>query len=200
MPELVLWLKTADANYFYEGLTSPEVKVLIDYFQGKLTPTVAATQFTKNIDMEPIFDRAFAHNMQYLVGMTWDVSDSRGQIEIVKLLVAIRNLRYGMKKGWHSKYEMDLRGNTNNSYLLCEFDQTIADEHDGDYSCSRVLSSEHVPMLIPKTLGLWCEVLSPIRQLLNLVRPESNDQWINLNKFLARCAAANVSNVGLNRV
>lgn len=98
MLELALWLKTADANSFYEGLPSKEFKVLKDYFQGKLTPAAAATQFTENIDMEPIYDQSFAHNMQYLLAMTWDVSDSRGQINIVKLLVAIRNLRYGMKK------------------------------------------------------------------------------------------------------
>lgn len=55
-------------------------------------------------------------------------------------------------------------------------------------------------MLIPKTLGLWSEVLSPIRESLNLVRPESNDQWIILNTFLARSAAAGVCNVGLDRV
>lgn len=55
-------------------------------------------------------------------------------------------------------------------------------------------------MLIPKTLGLWSEVLSPIREPLNLVRPESNDQWIILNTFLARSAAAGVCNVGLDRV
>lgn len=55
-------------------------------------------------------------------------------------------------------------------------------------------------MLIPNTIGLWSEVLSPIRELLNLVRPESNDQWINLNIFLASSAAANVCKVGLYRV
>ena len=70
MPELALWLKTADANSFYEGLSSGEVKVLKDYFQGKLTPAEAATQFTENIDMEPIYDQSFAHNMQHLVAMT----------------------------------------------------------------------------------------------------------------------------------
>ena len=55
-------------------------------------------------------------------------------------------------------------------------------------------------MLIPKTMGLWSEVLSPIREILNLVRPESNDQWINPNTFLASSAAANFYNVGLYRV
>lgn len=144
MPELALWLKTADANFFYQELPSMEVKVLKDYFQGKLTPAVAATQFTENIDMEPIYNQSFAHNMQYLVAMTWDVSDSRGQIKIVKLLVAIRNLCYGMKKGWHSKCEMDLRGHTDISCILCEFGQSIVDEHAGDYSCSPVFSSEHI--------------------------------------------------------
>lgn len=54
-------------------------------------------------------------------------------------------------------------------------------------------------MLIAKTLGLWSEVLSPIREL-NLVRPESKDQRIILNTFLARCTTANICNVGMRRV
>lgn len=76
MPKLALWLKTANANSFYEGLPSLEVKVLKDYFQGKLTPAVTATQFTENIDIKPIYDLFSAHNMLYLVVMTWNVSDS----------------------------------------------------------------------------------------------------------------------------
>lgn len=63
MPELALWLKTTDANSFYEGLPSTEVKVLKHYFQGKLTPAVAATQFTENTDMEP-----FTINPSHTIG------------------------------------------------------------------------------------------------------------------------------------
>ena len=94
--------------------------------------------------MEPIYDQSFAHNMQYLVAITWDVLNSCRQIKIVKLLVDIRNLCYGMKKGWHSKCEMDLRGYNDILYILCEFGQSIADEHVGDYSYSAVFSSEHI--------------------------------------------------------
>lgn len=65
-----------------------------------------------------------------------------GQIKIVNLLVAIRNLRYGMEKGWHSKREMDLRGKTDLSYILCEFGHDIAEEQASDYSCLSVLPSE----------------------------------------------------------
>lgn len=58
----------------------------------------------------------------------------------------------------------------------------------------------NISMLIPITLGLCSEVLSPIREPLNPVRPESNDQWIILNTFLARSAAAGVCTVGLYHV
>lgn len=44
-------------------------------------------------------------------------------------------------------------------------------------------------MLISKTLGLWVEVLSPIRGPYD-VSLDDNEQWINFNAFLARLSAA----------
>lgn len=63
-----------------------------------------------------------------------------------------------------------------------------------------LFSHPNISLLIPKSLGLWSEVLSPITGPLNQVIPESNDQWIILKPFLARSAAAGVCNVGLDRL
>ena len=46
-----------------------------------------------------------------------------------------------MKKGWHSKSEMDLRGETDLTYVLAKSGHSIADEQDGNYSRSSVLLS-----------------------------------------------------------
>lgn len=110
MPELASWLKNADANSFGEGLTATEAKALKDYLHGKFTPTAAAPKFIEN--MEPVWNPSF---QGHLTAITWDVSDSHGQIKIVNPLVPIRNLRCGMKKGRH-----DL------TYVLAEFGHSIA--------------------------------------------------------------------------
>lgn len=54
-------------------------------------------------------------------------------------------------------------------------------------------------MLIPKTLGLWSQALSHERGL-NIVRPESDDQLVNLNSFLPRITSANTFQVGMMRL
>lgn len=62
-----------------------------------------------------------------------------------------------------------------------------------------LFSHPNISMLIPKTLGLWSDVLAPIIDP-NLVRPWSNDQWVIMNTFLARSAPAGVCKVGLDGV
>lgn len=55
----------------HKGLTTTEAKALKDYFQGKLTPTVAATKFIENMDMEPVWNPSLQRYLQYLVAMAW---------------------------------------------------------------------------------------------------------------------------------
>lgn len=87
-------------------------------------------------------NRSFQGHLEYLAAIAYDVSDLRGQIKVVKLLLAIRNLRYGMKKGWHLKREMGLRKGTGLHAVLAEFAETIADDQDSNYSCSSILPSK----------------------------------------------------------
>lgn len=77
--------------------------MLKDYFHGKLSPNEAASEFVKSFDLEPMCNRSFQGHLEYLAAIAYDVSDPRGQTKVVKLLVAIRNLRCGMKKGWHER-------------------------------------------------------------------------------------------------
>lgn len=127
--------------HFLMDLAATEAKTLKDYFHGKLSPNEAASEFVKNFDLEPMCNQSFQGHLEYLAAIAYDVSDPRGQTKVVKLLVAIRNLRYGMKKGWHSKREMDLRKNTDLHGVLCEFAETIADDQDNSYSFSSILPS-----------------------------------------------------------
>lgn len=92
---MLQWLKNADANSFYEGLTATETKSLKDYLHGKLNPTVAAMKFIEN--MEPLRNPSF---LDHLAAIAWNLSDSRKQIKIVNPLVTL-HLRCGMKKVRH---------------------------------------------------------------------------------------------------
>lgn len=68
---------------------------LKDYLHGKLSPNEAASDFVKNFDLEPICNPYFQDHLGYLAAIAYNVSDPRGQTKLVKLLVTIRNLRYG---------------------------------------------------------------------------------------------------------
>lgn len=142
MTELELWLKNADANSFFDGLTAIEAKTLKDYLHGKLSPKKAASDFVQNFDLETIRNPSFQGHLEYLSAIAYDISDPRGQMKVVKLVVAIRNLRYGMNKGWHSKREMDLRKTTDLHSVLAEFAESLADDQDSNYFYPWILPSE----------------------------------------------------------
>ena len=141
MPVLTSWLKNADENSFFDAISATVAKTLKDYLHDKLTPMEAATRFVENFDIESSFNLDFQHHLQCLAAIAYDVSDSRGQTKIVKLLAALSNLRYGMEKGWHSKREMDLRGKTDATTVLAELHIAMSDEFNGDYSRSSDLPS-----------------------------------------------------------
>lgn len=63
-------------------------------------------------------------------------------MKVVKLVVAVRNLRCGMKKGWHSKREMDLRKTTDLPGVLAEFAESLADDQDSNYFYPWILPPE----------------------------------------------------------
>ena len=142
MTELELWLKNAHVNSFFDGLTATEAKTLKDYLHGKLSPKKAASDFVQNFDLETIRNQSFQGHLEYLSAIACDISDPRGQMKVVKLVVAIRNLRYGMKKGWHSKREMDLRKTTDLPGVLAEFAESLADDQDSNYFYPWILPPE----------------------------------------------------------
>ncbi len=67
------------------------------------------------------------------------------------------------------------------------------------YSGSRIFAYLKIRLLITKIIGLWCDVLAPLRGG-GLNEPDSNYLWININAFLARLASVNVCTAGLRRV
>ena len=87
----------------------------------------AASEFVKNRDLDIGF------NPYELAAIAYEAPDPPGQMKIVKLLVAIRNLRYHSKQGRHSKREMDLRNETDLSHVLFEFNTALADDQDCNY-------------------------------------------------------------------
>lgn len=122
-------------------LPAMEAEALKDDLHGQLSPKQAASEFVKNFDLDLGFNRFFQGHMDQLAAIAYEAPDSRGQIKLVKLRVAVRNLRYHKKKGRFSKPEMDLRNETDLNEVLFEFGCTLADEQDSNYSCSSILLS-----------------------------------------------------------
>lgn len=198
MSELDLWLKKADADSYYEDLGATKAQALKGYLNGKLPPKEVARKFIEGFDLEIPYNRHFREILTYLIPSCYETSDSRAHRKIVKLMVAMRNLRYSMVTGMHSKHEMDLRKETDLKTVLCELGR----------SSKNVINSVrafcHPWILLPyrantRILGLWCEVLAAIRHDCPL-RPASNMEWINLNAFIARLAASDVCSLGPWRV
>ncbi len=133
MSGLELWLKSTTANSILSSLPATEAKTLKDYLLGQLSLQKAASEFVKNVNLDIGF------NPYELAAIAFQAPDPPGQMKIVKLLVAIRNLRYHRKTGRRSKREMDLRNETDLSQVLYEFNTDLADDHDSNYSCSRIL-------------------------------------------------------------
>lgn len=67
----------------------------------------------------------------------------------VKLLVAIRNLRYHMKRGRHLSREMDLRNQIDLNLVFTEFAGALEGDQECNYSFFSICYPE-LPMLIPK--------------------------------------------------
>ena len=78
MTDLNVWLKNADANSYFDGLSATEAKTLKDYLHGKLSPKEAASDFVKNFDLGAKYNRSFQGHLDYLVAIACDVSDPRG--------------------------------------------------------------------------------------------------------------------------
>ena len=133
MSGLELWLKSTTANSILSSLPATEAKTLKDYLLGQLPTQKAASEFVKDRDLDIGF------NPYELAAIAYEAPDPPGQMKIVKLLIAIRNLRYHSKQGRHSKREMDLRNETDLSHVLFEFNTALADDQDCNYSCSRIL-------------------------------------------------------------
>ena len=138
---LELWLKSATANSILSRLPAMEAETLKDYLHGRLSLQKAASQFVKNFDLDLGFNRFFQSHLNRLADIACEAPGSRGQIKLVKLLVAIRNIRYHQKKGRFSKREMDLRNETDLSEVLFEFGSSLAEDQDCNYSCSSILLS-----------------------------------------------------------
>ncbi len=126
MSGLELWLKSTTANSIFSTLPATDAKTLKDYLHGRLSPKQAASEFVKNLDSHLGF------NPYELAGIAYEAPDPAGQIKLVKLLVAVRNLIYHKEEGHYSKREMDLRNDTDLSHVLFGFATTLADDQDSN--------------------------------------------------------------------
>lgn len=70
-------------------------------------------------------------------------------------MFAMRDLRYNMDEGMHSKCEMDLRDNTDLTYVLAELDLVLSEQHTDSYFRSNFkISLSHWLILEYQVFGL----------------------------------------------
>lgn len=73
------------------------------YVKGELHPNEVARELIKDVDLEISYISLFRKILSCLIPPCYETSDPRVQKKIVKLMSAMRDLRYNMDKGMHSK-------------------------------------------------------------------------------------------------
>lgn len=122
MSELDSWVRNSEV---YDYLTTKNGKPLKDYLLDKLPLQEAVFELVKHHELQLKFDESLQNATDILSLTAMDLSDSYKQRKIVKFLVALRNLRYKMEKGFHSKRETNLRQEPSLAYVLPELNVSI---------------------------------------------------------------------------
>lgn len=131
MSEFDTWLKNADAISYFEGLDKTKVQAIKGYLKGGHHPKEVARKLLEHVYLTMPYDPLLRMILSYLIPPCYEISDSRTRTKIVILMSAMRDLRYNMDEGIHSKREMDLRGNTDLTYVLTELDMVLLEQHTG---------------------------------------------------------------------
>lgn len=97
MSDLDSWFKAREDESFFENLSATGLQTVKDYLYGNITTADAAIKYTANIDIQELNDKYMYIHLAYLVIPGYQVSGLYVQGEVVKLLAAIRDLRY---KSW----------------------------------------------------------------------------------------------------
>ncbi len=122
MSELDSWVRNSEV---YDYLTTKNGKPLKDYLLYKFPLQEAVFELVKHHELQLKFDKSLQNVTDILFLIAMDLSDSYKQRKIVKFLVVLRNLRYKMEKGFHSKRETNLRQEPNLAYVLPELNVSI---------------------------------------------------------------------------
>lgn len=131
MSELDEWLENADAISYFEGLDKTKVQAIKGYLKGGHHPKEVARKLLEHVNLKIPYDPLLRMILSCLIPPCYETSDSRTQKKIVILMSAMRDLRYNMDEGMHSKREMDLRNNTDLTYVLAELDLVLSELHSG---------------------------------------------------------------------
>lgn len=107
------------ANWFndYEHLfTSAEIQLLKGFIDGKIQPALAATSFTKSINMKDEFHSPLYDHSSAIIFLAVYSLDSAIQKKFVKLASAIRTIR---------KRSLNLGNEISPSNILTEMDEGL---------------------------------------------------------------------------
>lgn len=131
MSELDIWLKNVVAISYFEGLDKTKVQAIKGYLKGGHHPKEVARKLLEHVDLKMPYNTLLRMILNCLIPPCYETSDSRTQEKIAILMSAMRDLRYNMDEGINSKREMDLRNNTDLTYVLAELGLVLSEQHTG---------------------------------------------------------------------
>ena len=127
MSDLDSWFKAREEESFFENLSETGLQTMKDYLYGNITPADAAIKYTANINIQDPNDMTMYIHLAYLVIPAFQVPGLYVQGQVVKLLAAIRDLRY---KSWVASQSIHLEKRSAPELVLTELYVILSEEYD----------------------------------------------------------------------
>ena len=132
MSDLHSWFKAREDESFFENLSATGLQTMKDYLYGSITTADAAIKYTANINIQDLNDKDMYNHLAYLVIPGYQVSGLYVQGQVVKLLAAIRDLRY---KSWEASQSIHLGKASAPELVLTELCIILSEEYDSMIGC-----------------------------------------------------------------
>lgn len=188
MSELDLCLTKPEV---YEYLNIVEGKALKDYLYDQISLNDAALTIHRSTNSALRPNQYFEKVMDILTLIAIDLSDSRKLRKIVKILVALRNLRFLPNGAFYLGRWVAWRKVPHEIIVLRELQTTIGRYLNCGFFFLRSILRylcHNCAKSFETTLDLYDKVLAPLIGDTSIL-PESNIQFINLHTFIARLSS-----------
>ena len=127
MSDLDSWFKAREEESFFENLSDTGLQTMKDYLYGNITPADAAIKYTANLNIQDLYDKTMYNHLAYLIIPAFQVPGLYVQGQVVKLLAAIRDLRYN---SWAASQSICLETRSAPECVLAELYVILSEEFD----------------------------------------------------------------------